>query len=131
MRYPETLKQLTKEIRESAESEAGITVTSTMRLPCLTAPIKKTLRIHHPTPINLRRVVPPEGQMAVGFLEGSSHPFPYFEFLAAFTEDNHADLRSEHHRREIAKFRNDPDNCEEPRVFHPERLLPETDSRYN
>lgn len=66
MRYPETLKRLTKEIRENFVSEADITVPSTMKLPYLEAVINETLRIHHPTPINLPRVVPPEGQMIDG-----------------------------------------------------------------
>ena len=66
MRYPETLKQLTNEIRESFESEADITISSTMNLPYLVAVINETLRIHHPTPINLPRVVPSEGQMIDG-----------------------------------------------------------------
>lgn len=69
MRYPETLKtlkQLTNEIRESFESEADITVSSTMNLLYLGAVINETLRIHHPTPINLPRIVPPEGQMIDG-----------------------------------------------------------------
>lgn len=66
MRYPETLKQLTNEIRESFESEADITISSTMNLPYLAAVINETLRIHHPTPINLPRVVPSEGQMIDG-----------------------------------------------------------------
>ena len=66
MRYPETLKQLTAEIRGSFESEADITIFSTMNLPYLAAVINETLRIHHPTPINLPRVVSPEGQMVDG-----------------------------------------------------------------
>lgn len=37
-----------------------------MNLPYLAAVINETLRIHHPTPINLPRVVPPEGQMIDG-----------------------------------------------------------------
>ena len=67
MRYPETLKQLTKEIRESFEKEADITIHSTLSLPYLNTVINETLRIHHPTPINLPRVVPPEGQMIDGY----------------------------------------------------------------
>ena len=66
MRYPETLKQLTNEIRESFKSEAEITISSTMNLPYLIAVINETLRIHHPTPINLPRVIPAEGQMIDG-----------------------------------------------------------------
>ena len=61
MRYPETLKRLAKEIRESFESEADITILSTMKSPYLEAVINETLRIHHPTPISLPRVLPPEG----------------------------------------------------------------------
>jgi cytochrome P450 len=66
MRYPETLDRLRKEIRESFESEADITIYSTMNLPYLKAVINETLRIHHPTPISLPRVVPPEGQIIDG-----------------------------------------------------------------
>ena len=66
MRYPETLKRLTTEIRESFESEADITIPSTMNLPYLVAVINESLRIHHPTPINLPRIMPPEGQMIAG-----------------------------------------------------------------
>lgn len=66
MRYPETLKRLSKEIRESFESEAEITISSTMKLPYLEAVINETLRIHHPTPINLPRVLPPQGQKLDG-----------------------------------------------------------------
>lgn len=66
LRYPETLKRLTKEVREGFESESQINTYSTMNLPYLAAVINETLRIHHPTPINLPRVVPPEGQMIDG-----------------------------------------------------------------
>lgn len=66
LRYPNTLGELVDEIRKSFESEAGITLHSTMDLPYLAAVINETLRIHHPTPINLPRVVPPEGQMIDG-----------------------------------------------------------------
>jgi cytochrome P450 len=66
MRYPETLKRLTKEVRESFKSEADITIQSTLNLPYLQAVINETLRIHHPTPINMPRVVPPEGSMVDG-----------------------------------------------------------------
>ncbi len=135
MRYPETLRQLTKEIRGSFESEADITIPSTMNLPYLSAVINETLRIHHPTPINLPRIVPPEGQMIDGhwISGGVSASFLF-----------HLTLFSLHHRREkqrlicaqniigvnLQNIQNDPDNWVEPRVFHPERFLPETDSRY-
>ena len=66
LRYPETLKRLTKEVREGFDSESQINTYSTMNLPYLAAVINETLRIHHPTPINLPRVVPPEGQMIDG-----------------------------------------------------------------
>ena len=67
LRHPETLEQLTKEIRDSFESETDITISSTMNLPYLGAIINETLRIHHPTPINLPRVVSPEGRIIGGY----------------------------------------------------------------
>ena len=70
MRYPETLKQLTNEIRKSFESGVDITISATMSLPYFAAVINETLRIHHPTPINLPRVVPSEGQMINPRLSG-------------------------------------------------------------
>ena len=61
--YPETLKHLTHEIRSRFESDVDINVASTQGLPYLAAVIDETLRIHHPTPINLPRNVLPGGQM--------------------------------------------------------------------
>lgn len=66
MRYPETLKRLTEEIRSSFDSESAINVRSTMDLTYLAAIINETLRIHHPTPSNMPRVVAPEGQTIDG-----------------------------------------------------------------
>ena len=66
LRYSETLKRLTEEIRGSFESESNINSYSSMNLPYLAAVINETLRIHHPTSINLPRVVPPEGPIIDG-----------------------------------------------------------------
>ena len=72
MRYPHTLKELIHEIRTSFESEKEITIPSTQNLPYLNAVINETLRIHHPTPINLPRITVPEGQVIDGdFIPGN------------------------------------------------------------
>ena len=65
-RYPETLRELTREVRSTFKSDADITVASTQNLPYLTAVIKETLRMHHPTPVNMPRNTLPEGQMVDG-----------------------------------------------------------------
>ena len=83
LRYPKTLKLLTKEIRDSFESQTDITVTSTAKLPYLEAVINETLRIHHPTPINLPRVIPPEGQKLDGdWIPGGVSIFVYQRYNA-------------------------------------------------
>ena len=101
MRYPETLKELTKEIRESFESETDITIFSTMKLPYLAAVINETLRIHHPTPINLPRVVPPQGQMVGRYWVpgGVSTSLLSLEL----SKEIASKLHLEHHRREFTK----------------------------
>lgn len=75
LRHPHTLKELTQEIRTSFESEKAITVDSTQSLPYLAAVINETLRIHHPTPINLPRITVPEGQIVDGeYIPGNVSP---------------------------------------------------------
>ena len=66
LKSPHTLKELQKEVRTSFESEKDVTCASTQSLPYLAAVIDETLRIHHPTPINLPRIVQPEGRMVDG-----------------------------------------------------------------
>ena len=68
VRNPHTLKRLIHEARSSFDRESDITVQSTQSLPYLEAVINETLRIHHPTPITLPRVVPPEGRIIDGHL---------------------------------------------------------------
>lgn len=63
LRYPETLSQLTHEIRSKFDSEQDILVSSTGEMPYLEAVIMETLRIHHPTPSDPKpRAVGPAGQ---------------------------------------------------------------------
>ena len=81
-RYPHTLKALAHEIRSNFESDKDICIASTQNLPYLMAVINETLRIHHPTPINLPRIVQPQGQMIDGhFIPGNvSASFLYVSF---------------------------------------------------
>jgi cytochrome P450 len=67
LRYPETLSQLTHEIRTKFNSEQEIFVASVNDMPYLEAVITETLRIHHPTPSDPKpRAVGPEGQLVDG-----------------------------------------------------------------
>ena len=74
--HSQTLKELTNEIRTHFEKESDVTIQSTQNLTYLNAVITETLRIHHPTPINLPRITPDEGQMIDGhFIPGGASSF--------------------------------------------------------
>jgi cytochrome P450 len=63
---PGTYQRLQKEVRSSFAKEEDINLQSVQFLPYLSAVVDETLRLHHPTPIHLPRIVPPEGQMIDG-----------------------------------------------------------------
>ena len=67
------MERLLEEIRGAFSSEEAITVTSTQPLAYLDAVLNEVLRVHHPTPINLPRVVPREGRTIDGtFVPGNT-----------------------------------------------------------
>lgn len=158
-RYPETLEQLRRELRSTFDTDDQISVASTQNLPYLIAVIDETLRIHHPTPINLPRKVLPEGQVVDGqFIPGgvsltfrSSAPFQSFT-----PQQTHFHLHQppsfplQNSQRpnptklliltisvqtiigiNLQNVQNSTTNWIEPRVFHPERFLPQSDPRYD
>jgi cytochrome P450 len=66
LRNPSTVDRLAEEVRSSFQNEAEIDVGSTFELPYLNAVINEGLRMHHPTPSPLPRVVPSEGLKIAG-----------------------------------------------------------------
>lgn len=66
LRHRDKLARLVEEVRGRFADEGEITVQGTHDLPYLDAVINETLRIRHPTPINLPRVVPPGGALING-----------------------------------------------------------------
>ena len=66
--YPMILKRLAQEIRSSFTSEAEIDPACTKQLPYLSAVIKEGLRMCHPFPDCLRRVVPKGGAKIAGYI---------------------------------------------------------------
>ncbi|KAL1613678.1 hypothetical protein SLS54_010375 [Diplodia seriata] len=66
LRHPEKLQALRDEMRQAFAKEADISVASTAGLPYLQAVLDETLRIHHPTPIALPRLIPPAGLQVDG-----------------------------------------------------------------
>ncbi|KAI4154345.1 MAG: hypothetical protein LQ340_001724 [Diploschistes diacapsis] len=106
---PHTLTHLVMEIRNNFREERDITMASTSSLPYLEAVLKETLRIHHPTPIALPRVIPPEGRVIHGQM------VPGKTIIGI----------------NLQVIQNCPDHWLEPRVFHSERFLPQEDPRYD
>lgn len=66
LRNRDKWEQLVQEVRGRFSSDGEITVKATQDLAYLEAVINETLRIRHPTPINLPRIVPPAGCIVDG-----------------------------------------------------------------
>ena len=136
LRYPETLSELTREIRTKFASEQDIVVASINDMPYLEAVIMETLRIHHPTPSDPKpRAVGPEGQFVDGHwipgevscLETQDRQYNRlawpFANLSLYSQTViGVPMQATYHSAA---------NFSHPHEFHPERWLPETDSRYD
>lgn len=110
LQYPHHLQRLAEEIRNADfQDESDIKVASTQSLPYLDAVINESLRLHHPTPGSLPRIVP-KGGMSI---DGKFVPEGSVVGVS---------LHNIHNR---------PENFHQPREFHPERFLDKTDNRYD
>ncbi|MCJ1460118.1 hypothetical protein MMC28_010497 [Mycoblastus sanguinarius] len=108
LRQEQAMHHLIREIRETFVKEEDINVQSSQPLLYLDAVIQETLRIHHPTPINLPRVVPPEGRNIDGiFVPGNT--------IVGIN---------------LHVIQTSQGYFLEPHTFHPERFLPASDARY-
>ncbi|PYH81306.1 cytochrome P450 [Aspergillus uvarum CBS 121591] len=110
LRHPIQYERLLAEIRAAPfDSTAAIDVSATASLPYLRAVLDEALRLHHPTPGSMPRVVGHGGLMVHG------------EFVPAGTVVGVS----------LWNIQTRPENFHRPRQFHPERFLPPTDPRYD
>lgn len=109
LQNPLTYRELQLEVREAFSNEDQINVASVEKLPYLSAVIDETLRFHHPTPINLPRIVGPEGLVVDGEF------IPPKQVVGV----------------NLQNIQNNPNLWTAPREFHPERFLPQSDARYD
>ncbi|VUC29969.1 unnamed protein product [Clonostachys rosea] len=109
---PKAKHRLQKELRSTFSSQDDITILSVQTLPYLAAVLDETIRLHHPTPIHLPRIVPAEGQI----IDGQWVPGNTVIGMALQTAQTSSAY------------------WEEPLSFHPERFLepghPWFDSRF-
>ena len=109
LQNPSTYRALQSELREAFSDEARINLAAVEKLPYLSAVIDEALRFHHPTPINLPRIVGPQGLVVDGEF------IPPKQVVGV----------------NLQNIQNHPDLWVAPREFHPERFLPPSDPRYD
>lgn len=109
LRNKQALQTAVDEVRQRFPNEDDITVQSTQGLVYLEAVLNESMRLHHPTPILLPRVVPPEGRHIDG------------QFVPGRTIVG-VNLHVVH---------TSPEYWVEPLAFRPERFLPRDDARYD
>ncbi|KAK4446905.1 cytochrome P450 [Podospora aff. communis PSN243] len=107
--HPVRLRRLVDEVRGRFQCEEDIKVAEVQGLRYLNAVIDETLRLHHPTPGNLPRVVPKEGMVVAG------------RWVPGGTVVG-VSLYNVHTRCE---------NFARPMEFHPERFLERGDERFD
>ncbi|GKZ19964.1 hypothetical protein AbraIFM66951_002787 [Aspergillus brasiliensis] len=107
------MHNVVEEVHQAFTADDQITVQSTQGLIYMEAVLDETMRLHHPTPITLPRVVPPEGrQLDVHFIPGNT--------IVGINLHN---------------IHTSPEHWDEPHAVRPERFLPKDnvrcDSRFN
>ncbi|RHZ53905.1 cytochrome P450 [Aspergillus thermomutatus] len=86
---PRVLKLLTDELR-SVPEEGGLTLASTATMPYLNGVIKEGMRLCHPVPGALSRVVPPEGKVIGGHFVPGNTLVGISPFAAYISDSNFA-----------------------------------------
>ena len=124
LRNPEVFRKLKDEVRGAIQSASEISVSTSSGLPYLSAILQESLRMHHPAPFHLPRVVPRGGKLIAGHWipEGVSSQAPCRMFRADL-------LKTVIGIPQLAAYVS-PTNFEDPKSFVPERWLPDSDPRF-
>ena len=125
-RHTSTLRHLQAEIRSKFESAREITVMAVQDLPYLNAVIKETLRIQHPTPITLPRVLQDGGLIDGYEIPPKVSSFPHQDRISQSDYLTIQTVIGTH----LQAIQNSPLHWHDPKVFHPERFLSAEDPRY-
>jgi cytochrome P450 len=138
VKAPGELQKLVSEVRNAFKSESEMTFEALRKLPFLNAVCQETLRICHPIPAGLPRLVPKGGGVICG------HFIPEFvsvflSFDVNFEVIEITDLFQTHVTVNPTAISFSADNYARPNVFLPDRFLPESlrpsefasDTRFN
>ncbi|RDW85292.1 hypothetical protein BP6252_02882 [Coleophoma cylindrospora] len=108
LQTPRVYAKVKEEVRAAFKDAQEITLTSTARLPYLHAVIEEALRLYPPVPFALLRKTPPEGDMINGEFVPGDTCVGVNHYAAYHTADHFY----------------------EPKVFAPERWLPDRPEQY-